>query len=207
MQCRNQKLDIQAGVRQTVGQAKRKSKREGRNYQIVPGKEHLGVRGKKKWDERDVEGKKDEEWLKPKWQRLHPHHPSRILVYPPPCCYSTSLFPYPHPSLSLSLFCSQADLLRQRGEEFRRFKGCSVKTACHVGATAALPTDFTDSCCYNWSSTSSFLVVAFRWSQTAAKADSGAVCLIHSPSKLDMNLMLLKKTRTFGTSRSSSKTI
>lgn len=185
----------------------------------MPRKEDPGVGGgggARKWDERKElwEEKEDEEWLKPKWQRLHLHP---LFPWSRPTLLPALLFHISHslpPSLSLaisiSLFsCSLADLLRQRGEEFRRFKGSSVETACHVGATAALPADFTDSCCYNWSSTSS--------PPTAATSElSGAPLLINSSLKLDATLhkriwhknwLVFNHTRSRETRRNYSKII
>lgn len=210
MQQMNKNLDTQTRwVRQT-GRGKEEEQGDGRNYQTVPGKEHPRVREERKrkmgWERRAVGGKEDEEGLKPKWQRPPPPPPpplpwSRSTLLPVLLFHiSLSLPPSLSLSLSISLLsCSLADLLRQRGEEFRRFKDCSVETACHVGATAALPADFTDSCCYNWSNNQLALGSSAFWRlQTAATSDSGAVGKMNSPSKLDTDLIKWPWTKMFG---------
>lgn len=165
-------LGSSAGVRQPVGTDSGDGQWDGGrekrwNCQALPGKSHPRVAGGKMgWGRGAMGVPRDEEQLKPERQRLHPSNsspshptplqPPRWSVIPHPPSPKPNSSSLPSPSLSL-LSCSLADLLRQRGEEFRRFKGCSVETACHVGATAAWPVDFTDSCCYNWSSGSSTL--------------------------------------------------
>lgn len=83
MQHKNGNFDRET-VSQTEGEVKTGRKLSNSARKRRPG--GWGGESKELWEE-----KKDEEWLKPKWQRLHLHPPLPvILAYPSPC----SVFPH-----------------------------------------------------------------------------------------------------------------
>lgn len=101
----NKYLDTQTARQTDSGRGRGRVKRGKKLSNSARKRKPEGKRRNKRvgWVRRAGGGKKDEEWLEPKWQPLRPLSPV-ILVYPSLCSVIPHLsIPCPHPSLSLNL--------------------------------------------------------------------------------------------------------
>lgn len=143
------------------------------------------------WERRAVGGKKDEEWLKPKWQRLHPPTPV-ILVYPSPCSVIPHLsFPTPIPlSLNLSIILLSSRPAQTEGWRVQALQRLQCGDCMSCGSHSSLACRLHRQLLLQLILDQPALGSSAFWRlQTAATSDSRAVCLINSPSKLDMDLI------------------